>query len=114
MTKNNTAATTNTEVLIDIEDTSTTITESDIKHSETNTETKKSFFTTNKNTINFLAGGISGSVAAIATQPLDVLKTRFQSSAGIYNDTVSQNRFFLTKIVDSLKVTARNEGINGL
>ncbi|EFC37698.1 predicted protein [Naegleria gruberi] len=94
--------------------TATTTSNASSKNNNNNNNQTNKRVLTNKNTINFLAGGISGSIAAVATQPLDVLKTRFQSSAGIYNETTAQSRFFLTKIIDSLKVTARNEGMHGL
>ncbi|KAF0981362.1 hypothetical protein FDP41_012622 [Naegleria fowleri] len=112
--------TSSSEVLIDIEDTSTTIVESDIKFDTTppislpdTSVTPKQSFLTNKNTVNFLAGGISGSIASVVTQPLDVLKTRFQSSAKIYNDAATKQNFLL-KIIDSLKITAKTEGLHGL
>ncbi|KAL9656947.1 hypothetical protein ABK040_007038 [Willaertia magna] len=98
-----------TDVLIDIEDTSTTLQENDIKKEETiMTNTNTGF---NRNVIHFLAGGISGSIAAVATQPLDVLKTRFQSSANLYNENSSNTRF---KLISSLKQTFQKEGIHGL
>lgn len=100
------------DVLIDIEDTSTTIAESDIKPLEVPKITTAP--TINRNVLNFLAGGVSGSIAAVGTQPLDVLKTRFQSSAQIYQEVDGMKRNFLTRIIESLKVTAKTEGLHGL
>jgi solute carrier family 25 protein 33/36 len=64
---------------------------------------------------------LGGMVGVIVTQPLDVLKTRLQSSAkvesiqqGHYNTSAATNSIWNFKTLNSLKYTFKNEGYAGL
>ncbi|ORX89680.1 solute carrier family 25 member 40-like protein [Basidiobolus meristosporus CBS 931.73] len=57
----------------------------------------------------FVAGALSGSIAAVLTTPFDVAKTRIQVDSS--NDTLVNRK---PRMFDIMKSIARNEGIGGL
>jgi solute carrier family 25 protein 33/36 len=63
--------------------------------------------------LHFAAGGLSGAVATTLTQPLDVLKTRLQSSNQVESIKQSQGSQHF-KTFKSLQLTYSREGMRGL
>lgn len=53
-------------------------------------------------------------MGAIVTQPLDVLKTRLQSSVKTESVVRGQSELFFTKTLNSLRYTFAKEGTQGL
>jgi len=67
--------------------------------------------TSSSNLVHFLAGGAGGSIAAIATCPLEVIKTRLQA---LHKANVGVDRQFGTRIVYAFVDIWKNEGVRGL
>ncbi|KAL0488358.1 solute carrier family 25 member [Acrasis kona] len=71
---------------------------------------KKQDAETRNGALHFFAGGFSGCAGATVTQPLDVLKTRLQSSLKQEQHKVA----FGTRTIHGLSTTFRKEGVPGL
>ena len=65
---------------------------------------------------NFLAGGIAGTIGAAITCPLEVVKTRLQSS--LYQQTITTQKQSIYQhfkgVIDIIIMTSRQEGIGAL
>lgn len=63
--------------------------------------------------VHFIAGGAGGAVGALVTNPLDVIRTRFQAKHK--SDAVlAAQRSGRNQIINSIRFIAQNEGIPGL
>jgi solute carrier family 25 protein 33/36 len=81
---------------------------------QTADQEKPKLFSNRETLVHFVAGGMGGAVGALLTNPLDVVRTRFQAknkSAAVMEATMPGQRW---QILKSMQLIAEKEGIRGL